>query len=733
MLRSLAPIVLAFLACAATAQPSARHRAVPAGEEVIRIDGRLDEAVWSRVPVFDAFQQQDPYTGGPAPIRTTTAIAFDRHALYFAVRAYDPAPANIRAPRVRYDKVFRDQDFIVVYVDGVGTGAAAQWFRVNAGGGVADGVHTAATDHEDFSPDFEWDAAARIDADGYTVEIRIPFATLRFAHDNPAPWRVQIARRMPREQTYLFVSTPLTRESPSFIAEMRSLEDFRGPATEFLWVARPTFTLRRLTEKPDDPATQRNDFDAGLDLKVRPRADWVIDATLNPDFSQIELDVPQLARNRQFALLLQEKRPFFLEGSDLAQTGTDALYSRSITDPRWGARATYRGEALAGTLLSVADRGGGLVLLPSPYLTGFADQPAGQASTARLRWDRGALSLGAVASDRNYKNAGYNRLAGPDALWHITEAQFVRAQALLSSTSAFADAGGTLSEGAARDGHFINVEWYRNSAVSAANLKYREVSDAFRNDNGFLGQNGFRRLAGSINRQFRPPGVFFNEITPYVDVAYAQAYQGGHTIGGELRPGLYTNGPRSLELNVQWRPRERAQVDAAGPLHEYRQWWVNFTMGPGRVLTLVTAEITAGERVDIFANRVRPGWTLVLSGRLRITDFFEVEPSFNQGVLEAEDGGRAQSETAAQWLSVLHFSARDSLRLIVQRLSFQVRNDAFYTGAPIADRSTTGSLVFSHRRSAATVFYLGATRSRGRTLSTRSNTSEVFGKVQVGF
>lgn len=721
-------------------------RAVPVAVGAIKIDGRLDEPLWSQAPGYDRFQQQDPYTGAAAPYRTRVQVAFDEAALYVAIHAFDPQPAALRAPLVRYDKVFRDQDFVVVYIDGVGTRAAAQFFRVNAAGSVADGVHSAATDNEDFSPDFAWDGAARVTDDGYTVEMRLPYASLRFAHDGTRRWTMQVGRRMPREQTYLFISAPLSRSSPSFIAELQPLEDFPGPRSEASLDLLPTLTLRRTRNERDTGSPplrttrEETDTQAGLDLKWRPRADWVIDATLNPDFSQIELDVPQLARNRQFALFLQEKRPFFLEGSDLAQTPTNSLYSRSIADPRWGARATYRGDTLAGTVLSVADRGGGLLLIPQPYTTAIASQPESQATTARLRWDGPQLQLGAIVADRRYERAGesrgFNTLAGPDAVWRPLPDQVLRVQWLGSRTSAQPDAGGELRAGEARDGHLANVEWFRNSGTSAMNLRYREVSEDFRNDNGFLAQSGFRRTSGYIDRQFRPRGgVFgFNEISPQIELAQVTATSDGATIGQELHPALYLSGPRGLEINLQYRPQERARLRPDGRLHDYRQWYLFASGTPSPVLSFIQLEATAGERVDVAFDRVRPGTLVALWARLRIGTRFEVEPRFDQVRLQADNGALAQSETAAQWLSVLHLSSRDTLRLIVQRTQFRITADAAPGAVAVDDRATAGSLVYAHRRSSATVFYLGAAYGRDRSAGAAfgARAREVFVKAQVG-
>lgn len=725
---------IALLAGASLAQG---HRAVALmPSDRIEIDGRLDEAIWRRAPMHNSFQQQYPYTGKPAPIETRVYYAYSTDALYIAIHAIDPDPANISAPFVRHDKVFRDQDFIAVYVDAVGSTASAQFFRVNARGAKGDGVHTTANDSEDFSPDFDWDAAAQIVADGYTVEMRIPFSTLRFAHGSHAPWRTMVARRMPRASTYLFISVPLPPTSQSFIAELAPLEGFAGTGTEFTWSARPTLTTRRLTESPDDPGTKTNKIEAALDLKVRPRADWVIDATLNPDFSQIELDTPQLSSNTQFALFFQEKRPFFLEGSDLAQMPTDALYSRSISDPRWGLRATYRGEALAGTVLTARDAGGGLVLLPGPYATGFAPQPRSQASTLRLRWEvpgaSGLLSLGALASDRQYWNAdgsdaGFNRVAGPDLLWQFSDNERVRAQWLASRTSAAFDPAQPLA-GAPRGGSLATIEYNRNTTISNVSLRYRHVSENFRNDNGFQAQAGFRSVNGNINRMWRREASV-HEITPFISAARSEALADASTITVERVAGLYLAGPRGSEGELLYR-RNSLRVNPIGPLHELRQVYGWLNVNPGRVLTQLNAKIESGERVDIADDRRRPSLFWSASGRIRLGDRFEFEPLLSRLELDGTSN-RVLAETVAQLLAVTHLSSRDTVRWIVQRIDADRRADRSSPTPASEFKTTVGSIVYSHRQSTANILYLGVSRSRERSGSPATAT-EIFAKLQFG-
>src|SRR5258708_15009665 len=112
--------------------------------------------------------------------------------------------------------------------------------------------------------------------------------------------------------------------------------------------------------------------DGGVDFKWTPTPNMAIDATLNPDFSQIESDSAVISTNQRFAIFYPEKRPFFLEGSELFSTPIQAVYTRSITSPRWGARATGKFDSNAYTLLIAHDRGGGSGIIPTAPGAGFA-------------------------------------------------------------------------------------------------------------------------------------------------------------------------------------------------------------------------------------------------------------------------------------------------------------------------------------------------------------------------
>ena len=167
----------------------------------------------------------------------------------------------------------------------------------------------------------------------------------------------------------------------------------------------------------------------------RPTADTALDATLNPDFSQIESDVAQIAANERFALFFPEKRPFFLEGVDLFATPIRRSTRAPITSPRWGARATGKLGRTAYTALVAEDRGGGVVILPGPQGPASPSRTSPRTSAiGRVRHDLGQSFVSVLGTAREVDGGGHNRVVGPDFQWRPTASDKVTGQFLWSET-----------------------------------------------------------------------------------------------------------------------------------------------------------------------------------------------------------------------------------------------------------------------------------------------------------
>lgn len=701
-------LLAATLASAGT--PMRAERLQPA--ERLVLDGRLDHPAWQRAPVHQAFVEKGPELGAVPPEATRVRVLFDDAAIWVGIEALDRTPQRMRAPLVRFDQVNRTQDFVVVYLDPIGSRRAAQFFRVNAAGSRADGMHTAADDNEDFAPDFDWDAATARTPEGWTAVLRLPFASLRFSEDPAATWRIMVGRRIPREQFHLATSVLIPREAGSFIDTMQPLEGVRLPERHAFLTLRPSLTLR------DDDRTGAH-ADASLDIKWRPRAELVLDATLNPDFSQVALDIPQLTGNQRFALLLSEKRPFFFESSDLLRSPTDALYTRSLTAPRAGVRTTWRGAALAGTAFAIDDRGGGTVLLPGPYGTGLAEQPGSSvlAGRAQLEGEGGERQYGLLAAARRYDDdRGDNLVFGPDLGWRLAEHWRLRAQWLHSRTTAAAD-GTQLRRAPARDGDrlWAKLSWQRG--LNEFNAGVDDIHRDFRHDTGFVGQAGTRQVWAYVARGWEGVAglneVWFNtEAWQTVDKAT------GRTTERRFRPGLWMAGPRNLEAWLETHfDAQRLAPDA--PLLDERYVATGVLLTPAPWWNFAQVKLSAGRMVDVGTGSVRSGRRLYLWSQVRVRPWLEIEPTWELARLEG-GGEPAYRESAGQLLAIAHLGPRSHVRAILQHARSE-------RGASRPPAGTTQSLTWAWRPTSGTVLYVGGTRAAEGSERTR----ELFVKLQL--
>ena len=713
------------------AQAIEAYRLAP-GEKFV-LDGNLEDAPWAKAKPHGEFFEISPRDKVPASVRTQARFAFDGQALYVAIRAYDPNPADIRAPYARRDNVFADQDMVALFIDPLGTRKFAHFIRANPRGVVADGLYNEDTGSEDFSPDFELDVATGRFDGGWTAEFRIPFSSLRYTDPPSAEWSVLVFRNYPRDQRYRIASSPLPRDSNCFIClnlPLTGLVDL--PSTRHLAIT-PQLTVRTTRDRTGSETARGNDVVAGVDLKWRPRADVVVDATLNPDFSQVELDTPQLAGNTQFALFFNEKRPFFLEGADILQSPTNAIYTRTVTDPAWGARVTRRGDGLDYTLLTANDDGGGLVLLPGTYATDFVRQDRkSQATVARLRAQWNGFTPGLVFTDRTYEGGGANRVLGPDLAWWANNENRFRAQVLESWTTAQPDATGGLARGPRTSDHMARADWSHSGPAWRQFLSVEDSGRNFRADNGFFGQNGYRTVYSETQRRFLNAGPF-NEVSPYLNAEY-KTNRDGTAIYQQNNLGVQLGLPRATNLWLEVRPNNLVAVTEGGGRRKRDQVYLQVESNPFDWFSKFYSEIAYGDRVDVANNRVGKGMFATIQANVRPHARAELEYRIDNDYIDAiepvQGSKRIITQRAQQLLAIWHFTARDSLRAIWQASWVKRAPSLWVDAVSHREKSDTLSLVYGYRRGIGFTVYVGATV--GRTLDAdsgyRRRQSEVFAK-----
>jgi len=717
--------------CLAVLSPqSLALQAVPASGKIV-LDGKLDEADWLKAPVSGDFIENMPIEKQPTRFRSEVRVLFDHDAIYFGIRAWDPNPADILAPFVRRDKVFGgNQDNFILWIDPTGARKFAQFFRVNPRGVLADGAWNEDALEEDFSPDYDYQAVPALLPDGWSAEFRIPWSSLRLPHPAPEKLTFIVFRNMPRDTRIRMSNVVLGREPSCFLCVAEELTGLRDlPNTSGLtlspYVAVNTSEMRR-----GDERQRESKFSAGVDIKWRPTAEWVLDATFRPDFSQLELDTPQLKGNTRFALSVQEKRPFFLEGSDLYATPLNTIYTRSITDPLWGGRATYRSERADATLLTVSDRGGGFIILPGTYSSDVRDQGASQATFARARipfaGTSGTGSAGAFLADRNYDDGTSNRVASIDGVFKPHDDVRVRAQAMASQTDD-ALAGGR------SNGHAMVADGLYDNGREHFYLRYTGISPKFRADNSIIVQNGYQQIDFEA-WQCRKVEGFFNSMCPGFFGREQRAWD-NTPISRFITPQVNLNGTRNSFWSFQARWFNYSRVSDGGKWHHVPTLYARAEANPNQRFPYAFYETEIGRGVDVatdktvrlVSNAATLGW--------RAHERIEFEWQVNDFRLsDLETSNWRLHEMSTQLVGVGYLTAQDTMRLIAQR-TLSKRNPAMYEFevTPRSHRQAV-SLVYSHKRGLGREFNFGVTHGNSRaTLQVARATTEVFAKLSWAF
>ncbi|HEY6930414.1 MAG TPA: DUF5916 domain-containing protein, partial [Thermoanaerobaculia bacterium] len=690
----------------------------------ITVDGDLSDPGWEGAAVIDAFWETSPGDNTPPKVRTVAYLTYDDKAFYIGVRCDDPRPDRIRAPYADRDQVIGTDDNIAVFLDTRNDRRAAMEFRVNPRGIQGDATWTEAlqgnANQEDFSPDFFYDTAAKITKEGWTAEIAIPLATLRYTKADPQTWGILIWRNYPRDFRYAIYSSPLPRGSNCLLCFMRSLTGIAELPASSHWTIAPYVTAKE-EGHPSDPTDPRSDFtnrpirvDGGIDAKWTPNPDTAIDATINPDFSQVESDVAQISVNSRFALFYPEKRPFFLESSDLLQTPIQAVYTRTITSPRWGLRATGKASSYSYTALVSEDRGGGSVVLPGPESSTFAPQDFGSyVAIGRLRRDFGSSFASFLVTDREVQGGGYNRVFGPDFQWRASDLDLVTGQFLFSATEN--PDRPDLSpdfDGRSFSSHGLDVSWDHSTRTIEWYTDYKDFGDGFRADVGFVPQVGYRESHSFVNYKFYPSG-FLNIVRPFFDLDY-QALTDGSLLSRRFNPGIDVFGRWNLFAELSYYPDERFRVEGKVIPREYVSFFL--TIDPPHWISRLQINGHAGEDIDFANARPGHGGEVMVSATIRPTDHLALDFVGDRQWIDVDDAtlgsGRLFTAQVARLKATYTFTARAFLRLIGQYVKTD-RDPALYTfSVPAKEGNFDGSALFAYKLNWQTVFYLGYGDSR---------------------
>ena len=680
-----------------TGRPTVR---VPRIRERPRIDGRLDDAIWRDAQHITRFVQQNPVEGAPATEATDVWIAYDSQNFYLAVHAHYEDPSLMRANRIDRDQAF-DDDSIAIYFDTFLDQQRAYRFAVNGYGVQGDAIVNARgfsmggrgrrgggffSRNSIPTGDSSWDAlfasGGRIVDDGFTAEMAIPFKSLRYPQrdgDIPHRWGFQIVRQV-RGKDENLVWAPVTRNVSGFLTQMGVLDGMTNLSMSRNLEVLPTFTAIQYGSL-DAGAFATKDVapEGGLNVKYGITSNLTADLTYNPDFSQIESDLPQIEVNQRFALRYPELRPFFLEGAEIFQMPGPLtfVHTRTIVDPEFGAKLTGKlGDTTLGVIVA-NDEAPGQV---APGEAGYGQKSSNV--VARARYDLYAEShLGALFTHRGFIDS-HSTLGAVDGNFRLGSTQSFGFKAVQTDHRDL--------DGVDRQGQMFDLNYRLNGRHWSGWASAYTLSPEFRHDIGFVRRTDMRQFFGRIGYTFWPESWVSNWGPSF-------NYSRNHSFDGirqdeDFRAGFNATFARNISVNMDIRDEmeryggidfHKRAVSIGGQINTSRRLAVGGYYRRGdEVKYDENPHLGKGGSGSFFAA-VRPVSRFQSELNLSVSDFIDLrngaETIFDVKILRT--------------LSTYQFTDRVLLRNITEYNTF--------------DRTVGLNWLFTYRVNAGTAFYVG--------------------------
>ena len=646
----------------------------------IELDGVLDEATWQTAGKAANFSERSPGDNVKPQVKTEAYITYDDDNLYVAFVCHDD-PELLRTTMCQRDQFFND-DAVGLMIDTFGEAQWAYEFFVNPYGVQKDIMWTN-IQGEDRGFDMVWHSAAKINEDGYVVEMALPFAAMRFPNQDIQQWRIDFWRVHPRDSFFQYSWAADDRNEQCFPCKWGTVEGIEGvrpgKGLEILPSVIAYQTGHISDELDADSEFQDNDIKAegSLSAKYSVSSDITLEGAYNPDFSQIEADADQIDVNTTIVQRFPEKRPFFQEGNDLFRTMFNSFYTRMVNDPEVAAKGTARWEKTSLAYVMARDE-------HSPYIIPTEERSYSLGmdySTVNVL--RGLQSLGSgsqvgfMATDRRYDKGGSGTILSGDANIRLSSTFRWMAQWVYSHTEepegisvspgeTFANGKHTVDlDGETYSGNALITELRRNARHWNLTLDYNQVNPTYRTQTGYDPWNDQKN--GFIYTDYRiypegeglleriTPSVFVNGRWNTSNVRKWFHYQG--SLNFQLRwaqtnVGLRYASGTELWGGVEFKDLWRANINLNSQPWDQFGYFLGYRFGKNPALRT----LDKGDEQNI---------TLALN--IKPFDRLIIEPTINH--IRSDHAGTGKllfKQTIARMRVRLQLSNRLSVRLVVQ-------------------------------------------------------------------
>jgi hypothetical protein len=515
----------------AAAVPPAEGQ-VPASQEPLRIprlaeapkiDGVLDNPIWTENALkIEDFVQLSPKENGVPTEKTVAYLGYDEHNLYVAFRASDSQAAKVRCSITKRDGCLED-DWVFIMLDTFNEKRRAFSFLLNPAGVQMDmmRVEEGGNDNMDDSWDTVFTSDGKIDAEGYTVEMAIPFKSLRFPDEDLKTWNIVLGRNLPRTGEIIMFPT-YSRDVPGLLSNGQRYV-IQGAVERSRNVEVMPF-VTSLQRQGD-----RIKVEPGANFKLGLSSNTTLDMTANPDFSQIEADEPRIDYNLRYALRYNEKRPFFLEGMEIFNSPEiETVYTRQINDPIFGAKASGKAGRFTYGLLSAYD------MHPTESLWDISNG-AGTAETKafsnvfRTKADVGSGSyVGFTLTDKELGSGSWSRLGGVDGQLRFKDRVFFSFQAVASKASEESERT-ALAPGLYGELYYTTKHWTLGGF-------YKAIHPDFQASLGFVNRTDYRSAGGFASYRIYADKKYLNQVQFRIQAGKRLGYADSATQDTWIRP-----------------------------------------------------------------------------------------------------------------------------------------------------------------------------------------------------
>ncbi|WP_448546619.1 DUF5916 domain-containing protein [Thalassotalea fusca] len=707
----LAAVFLASFAGHATKMHRNQFQLVHAKDE-ITVDGNLNEAIWQSATKMELKYENNPGEGSPAPVKTDVYFYEDGESFNVAFVAYDPEPDKIRASLRDRDALWSD-DNVGIIIDTFNDERTAYEFFVNPLGAQAD-MRMDDTDgwNEDDSWDAIWESAGQITDEGYVVEMKIPFNALRFPdREGGLVWNVAGWRNYPRDVRIQMATHNSDRDLECNICQFEQLTGFESVTPSNNFQLTPTLTISRQDEKPDLPGDWvegDTDIEPGLDIRWGITQDMVLNATINPDFSQVEADASQLDVNNTFSLFFPEKRPFFLDGASYFETNNfNLVHTRNIAEPDVGLKVTGKTDQHTYGVM-VANDNNTSFLMPGNQGSGIATlEEKSEVAIARYKMDVGERNNVGVLVTHRQGEEYRNSLVSVDGSYWFNQSSSLSYQVAQSDTKNPDSVVEDFEVAHEQDDHAYSVNYSHSTRDYNLRAGYTNVGKDFRADLGFQSRVNYEKVVfggrhtwyGESDDTFTRWGVFGD---------WDQTHdQDGNKLEQEIEIHGNLQGQKQFFTNFGIVHRERLFDDQYFDETQFMMF-AKFVPVSG---VEVGSFINFGKQID-FAN-TQLGDKIYWEGFVDwdVNEHVSMELNYNFNTLDVDDGTLFTANQVDFRLGY-QFDMRSILKLVVQYTDID-RNADLYSYDDIADRPDETSryfstqLIYSYKINPQTLFFIG--------------------------